>query len=183
MENIPGIVTLIIAIIFTCINLGILHKYVFRIYFSGSDIFKEIFWAFMIACVETGLIINLFVGAVTGIVSIVAAVAKFIFRLMLILAAIVAIGFVLSKVLPVIMPKTRPVIMKLLLFINEKIHIFNIRPTKNEDQNTDEDHENSNAENDVNADSATMNFCSKCGEQLLDGALFCQKCGTKADSK
>lgn len=133
MENAMGWVGFIMIVIFTIINLSILHKFVFRIYFSGAAIFREIFLAFLLAFFEAALVFKLF----SGIFGVLIAIIKFLLKILLVLAIITAVGFLLSKILPKILPKTAPVITKILLFINGKIHIFEIKPEKMEDENTE----------------------------------------------
>lgn len=38
-------------------------------------------------------------------------------------------------------------------------------------------------QNDVSIALIKVMFCSKCGSQLLEGALFCQKCGERVNSE
>lgn len=178
MENIMGWAAFIMIVIFTVINLSILHKYVFRIYFSGVGVFREIFWAFFIAFFEVGIIVKLF----SGVFGVFLTIIKFLLKAILVLAVIAAVGFLLSKILPKILPKTEPVITKMLLFINEKIHIFVIKPNKAEDENTEKDKEEPIPEENQNDEGAVTDKiirCSKCGKQLLEGALFCQGCGAQ----
>lgn len=128
--DIKGIGAFILIIIFTFSNLAILHKFVFRIYFSGTAIFREIFYSFLLAFVEAGFVVKFF----SGVLGVVLAIIKFILKLALILAIIAVIGFVLSKILPKIIPQIKPVIAKILSFINEKIHIFNVKPNEADDR-------------------------------------------------
>ena len=178
MENAMGWVGFIMIVIFTIINLSILHKFVFRIYFSGTAIFREIFYAFLLAFFEAALVFKLF----SGVFGVLIAIIKFLLRVLMILAIIAAIGFLLSKILPKILPKTKPVITKILLFINEKVHIFGIKPNKMEDENMGAAEEGPVPKEDQSDESTAVNkmiLCSKCGEQLPEDAKFCQKCGTQ----
>lgn len=182
MENVMGWIGFIMIVIFTVINLSILHKFVFRIYFGGEAIFREILLAFFIAFFEVGLIVKVF----SGVFGVFFAIIKFLLKLILILAVIAVVGFLLSKILPKILPKTGPVITKILLFINEKIHIFEIKPKKTEDENTDTAKEEPVPEGNQNDECNVTDKivrCSKCGKQLLEGALFCQVCGERVYSE
>ena len=182
MENAMGWIGVIMIVIFTVINLSILHKFVFRIYFSGVAIFREIFWAVFIAFFEAGLVFKLF----SGVLGVLFAIIKFLLKSILVLAIIAAVGFLLSKILPKILPKTEPVITKILLFINEKIHIFEIKPKKTEDENMDTAQEDPVPAENQNDESMVIDkilYCSKCGKQLLEGALFCQVCGERVYSE
>lgn len=181
MENIMAWVGVIMIVVFTCINLSILHKHVFCIYFSGQAIFREICLAIFIAFIEAGFVLKIF----TGLFGVFFGIIKFILKIILVLAIIAAVGFLLAKLLPKILPKTKPVITKILLFINDKLHIFVIKPNKAEDENAETDkadpisEELKNGE-DTAADNITR--CSKCGKPLLKDALFCQGCGEQVYS-
>lgn len=149
--DIKGMGAFILIIFFTIFNLVILHKFVFKIYFSGYAIFKEIFYSFLLAFLEAGIVVKVF-GGVSGVIL---AIIKFILKLALILAVIAAIGFALSKIIPI---------------------------AKNKGAEEDTPKENDDLENDLNehnTDGNTIVTCSKCGSQLQDGAIFCQKCGEK----
>lgn len=176
MENIMAWVGVIMIVIFTVINLSILHKYVFRIYFSGQAIFREICLAVFIAFFEAGFVLKIF----TGIFGVVFGIIKYIFKIILVLAIVAAVGFLLSKILPKILPKTEPMITKILSLINDKLHIFVIKPNKTEDDNAETDKEGPIPEENGNGECAAadnITRCSKCGKPLLKGALFCQACG------
>ena len=154
MENIMAWVGVIMIVIFTVINLSILHKYVFRIYFSGQAIFREICLAVFIAFFEAGFVLKIF----TGIFGVVFGIIKYIFKIILVLAIVAAVGFLLSKIL----------------------HIFVIKPNKTEDDNAETDKEGPIPEENGNGECAAadnITRCSKCGKPLLKGALFCQACG------
>lgn len=181
MENIMSWGVLIMMIFFTVLNLAILHKFVFRIYFGGEAIFREIFWSFFLSFFEVGLIVKVF----SGVFGVIFSIIKFILKTILVLAIIAAVGFLLAKLLPKILPKTKPVITKILLFINDKLHIFVIKPNKAEDENTETDKEDPISEenqNDEGTAADNITRCSKCGKPLLKGALFCQGCGEQVYS-
>lgn len=95
--DIKGMGAFILVIFFTILNLVILHQFVFKIYFSGYAIFKEIFYSFLLAFVEAGAVVKVF----GGILGVILTIIKFILKLALILAVIAAIGFALSKILPI----------------------------------------------------------------------------------
>ena len=181
MENIMAWVGVIMIVVFTCINLSILHKHVFCIYFSGQAIFREICLAIFIAFIEAGFVFKIF----TGLFGVFFGIIKFILKTILVLAIIAAVGFLLAKLLPKILPKTKPVITKILLFINDKLHIFVIKPNKAEDENTETDKEDLISEenqNDEGTAADNITRCSKCGKPLLKDALFCQGCGEQVYS-
>lgn len=95
--DIKGMGAFILIIIFTVVNLYVLHQFVFKIYFSGYAIFKEIFYSFLLAFLEAGIVVKVF----GGILGVILTVIKFILKLALILAVIAAIGFALFKILPI----------------------------------------------------------------------------------
>lgn len=181
MENIMAWVGVIMIVIFTCINLSILHKRVFCIYFSGQAIFREICLAIFIAVFEAGFVFKIF----TGVFGVVFSIIKFILKVILVLAIIAAVGFLLSIILPKILPKTEPVMTKILSLINDKLHIFVIKPNKMEDDNAETDKEGPIPEENQNGEDTAADDimrCSKCGKPLLKGALFCQACGVQVYS-
>lgn len=181
MENVVGWVGFIMIVIFTVINLSVLHKHVFCIYFSGVGIFREIFWAFLLAFLEAGIVFKVF----SGVFGVAFGIIKFLLKILLVLAIIAAVGFLLSKILPKTLPKTGSVITKILLFINDKVHIFVIKPNKEEDENMETDKEDPIPEENRNDEGIVTDQimrCGKCGKPLLEGALFCQECGESVHS-
>lgn len=181
MENGMGWIGFIMIIIFTCINLAILHSRYIIVYFSGEARFRHILYAFFLAWIEVGIIIKIFSGVFVLLLTII----KFILRIILILAIIAAVGFLLSKILPKIIPKTEPMITKILLFINEKIHIFETKAEKTEDENRDTAKENRIPEEKQSDASVVMDknmLCSKCGKAIKKESRFCQFCGNKTEN-
>lgn len=181
MENIPGIIVFIMIIIFTCINLSILHSRYIIVYFSGEARFRHILYAFFLAWVEVGIIVKIFSGVFVVLLTII----KFILKIILILAIIATIGFLLSKILPKIIPKTKPMITKILLFIDGKIHIFDTKPEKTEGENTDtakEDPIPEEKQSDMSITTDKNMICSKCGKVIKRDSKFCQFCGNKTEN-
>lgn len=181
MENAIGIIVFIMIVIFTGINLSILHSRYFIVYFSGEARFRHICYAFFVAWIEVAFIVKIF----TGVFGVVFNIIKFILKTILVLAIIAAVGFLLAKLLPKILPKTKPVITKILLFINDKLHIFVIKPNKAEDENAETDKEDPIPKENRNDESIVTDQimrCRKCGKPLLEGALFCQECGESVHS-
>lgn len=181
MENAIGIIVFIMIVIFTGINLSILHSRYFIVYFSGEARFRHICYAFFVAWIEVAFIVKIF----TGVFGVVFNIIKFILKTILVLAIIVAVGFLLAKLLPKILPKTKPVITKILLFINDKLHIFVIKPNKAEDENAEADKEDPIPEENRNDEGIVTDQvmrCRKCGKSLQEGALFCQECGESVHS-
>lgn len=181
MENAIGIIVFIMIVIFTGINLSILHSRYFIVYFSGEARFRHICYAFFVAWIEVAFIVKIF----TGVFGVVFSIIKFILKTILVLAIIAAVGFLLAKLLPKILPKTKPVITKILLFINDKLHIFVIKPNKAEDESAETDKEDPIPEENRNDEGIVTDQimrCRKCGKPLLEGALFCQECGESVHS-
>lgn len=162
MENAMGWIGFIMIIIFTVINLSILHKFVFRIYFSGAAIFREIFLAFLLAFFEAALVFKLF----SGIFGVLIAIIKFLLKIILVLAIITAVGFLLSKILP----------------INGKIHKFETKPEKMEDGNTETDKEEPITEENQSGDDfrefvngfIRKNTAFQSAEELLSSKVPCR---------
>lgn len=183
MEKITGTGVLIMVIIFTCINLYIFRRRRTVIYFSSEarmqHTFRKIFLVVLFSMAEVGIIIKLF----SGILGVILAILKFILMLILILAAAGVVITILAKVVPIIIPKSKPALTKLSTYISEKTNAFKAKRKKENEEEADRAQEESSTEDDANANDASMNICSKCGSPLAEGDLFCQECGAKVSNE
>lgn len=169
MENGLGILVFIASIILMFINLGIYHKFVTKIYFDFTrGCFTELFWAWVIAMLELGLVVALFKKLFSGVIKLLG----FLFKVVFIILAVAAAAFVIWKIVQAVKEKSDE--------HSDSDHVSDAK-TQNDIDNgkpyTGE--ETGNTEKVQNEEH--MVACSSCGNMIADGAGFCRFCGAKIE--